>query len=59
MLEWLLHIMLKLQEVCINILPIALVIIGFQCLVIRKALVYPKKNISGLYLSISWHRFFS
>ncbi|MCX7083102.1 MAG: DUF1538 domain-containing protein [Methylococcales bacterium] len=47
MLEWLLHIMLKLQEVCINILPIALVIIGFQSLVIRKALVYPKKILVG------------
>jgi hypothetical protein len=50
MLEWLLHIMLKLQEVCINILPIALVIIGFQCLVIRKALVYPKKTLVGFIL---------
>ena len=59
MLEWLLHIMLKLQEVCINILPIAFVIIGFQSLVIRKALVYPKKNISGLYLCISRHSLFS
>ena len=47
MLEWLVHIMLKLQEVCINILPIALVIIGFQCLVIRTALVYPKKIFVG------------
>ncbi len=47
MLEWFMHIMLKLQEVCINILPIALVIIGFQCLVIRKALAYPKKIFVG------------
>lgn len=47
MLEWFMHIMLKLQDVCINILPIALVIIGFQCLVIRKALVYPKKIFVG------------
>lgn len=47
MLEWFMHIMLKLQDVCINILPIALVIIGFQCLVIRKALVYRKKLFVG------------
>jgi len=47
MLEWLLHILLKLQEVCTNILPIVLVIVGFQCLVIRKALAYPKKIIMG------------
>ena len=47
MLEWLLHIMLKLQDVCINILPIALVISCFQVLVIRKAVVYPRKLLIG------------
>jgi hypothetical protein len=53
MLEWFMHMMLKLQEVCINILPIALVIIGFQCLVIRKALVYPKKIFVGFLFAAS------
>ncbi len=47
MLEWLLHIGLKLVEVCINILPIALVISCFQVLVIRKAVVYPRKLLIG------------
>ena len=47
MLEWLLHFALKLLETCSNILPIAAVIIGFQLLVIRKPLAYPKKIFAG------------
>ncbi len=45
--DWLLHFSLKLLETGQNILPVVIVIIGFQLLVIRKPLAHPKKTISG------------
>ncbi|TAN65895.1 MAG: DUF1538 domain-containing protein [Methylobacter sp.] len=51
MIEWLSHFALKLLETSQNILPIVVIIIGFQLLVIRKPLLHPKKTIIGfLYL---------
>jgi len=47
MIQWLLHIALRLLETCRDILPIAAVIIGFQLLVIRRPLANPKKTLIG------------
>lgn len=44
---WLTHFALKLMETGQNILPIFVIIIGFQLLVIRKPLAHPKKIFRG------------
>lgn len=47
MTEWMLQFGLKLLEICKNILPIVLVIVGFQLLVIRKPLPHFKRTMIG------------
>jgi hypothetical protein len=47
MIEWLIDFALRLLETCRNFLPIAIVIIGFQLLVIRRPLANPKKTLVG------------
>ncbi len=49
MIDWLIHFALKLLETGQNILPIGVVIIGFQLLVIRKPLLHPQKTIIGFF----------
>ena len=45
--EWLIHFALKLVETCQNVLPIAVVIVGFQLFVIRRPLPHLKKTLTG------------
>ena len=47
MIEWLFNFALKFLETCIDFLPIAVVLIGFQLLVIRRPLVNAKKTLVG------------
>lgn len=47
MMEWALQFALKLLEICKNILPIVVVIVGFQLLVIRKPLPHFKRTLIG------------
>ncbi len=49
MIDWIMHFALKLLETGRNILPILAIIIGFQLLVIRKPLPYPRKTIIGFF----------
>ncbi|NOT13448.1 MAG: DUF1538 domain-containing protein [Methylococcaceae bacterium] len=47
MIEWLQHFAVVLLTTCRDILPIAVIIIGFQLLVIRRPLANPKKLLIG------------
>jgi hypothetical protein len=47
MTAWLIHFSLALLATCRDVLPIAVIIIGFQYLVIRKPLPNPKKTFIG------------
>lgn len=47
MTEWLIHLAHTLLETCRDMLPIAVIIIGFQLLVIRKPIAHPKKTLIG------------
>ncbi len=47
MIAWFIHFALALLATCQDILPIAVIIIGFQLLVIRKPLANPKKTLIG------------
>jgi len=47
MTAWLSHFGLSLLSTCLGILPIAIIILSFQFLVIRKPLVHPKKILIG------------
>jgi hypothetical protein len=47
MIEWIVHLAVKLLETCRDILPIVTVIIGFQLLVIRRPLPHLKKTLMG------------
>jgi hypothetical protein len=47
MTAWLVHFALALLATCRDVLPIAVIIIGFQLWVIRKPLVNPKKTLIG------------
>ena len=47
MMAWLLHFLEVLLDTGRDILPISAIIIGFQLLVIRKPLPYPKKTLIG------------
>ncbi|MDP3007623.1 MAG: DUF1538 domain-containing protein [Methylococcales bacterium] len=47
MIAWLTHFTLALLATCRDVLPIAVIIIGFQLLVIRKPLPNPKKTLIG------------
>jgi Protein of unknown function (DUF1538) len=47
MIGWIVHFLLKLLETCRDILPIAIVIVGFQLLVIRRPLPHLKKTLVG------------
>jgi Protein of unknown function (DUF1538) len=58
MTEWLLRFALKLLENVKNILPIALIIIGFQGLVIRRPLTNPNKTLAGFVFVILGMVFF-
>ncbi|MDD5411858.1 MAG: DUF1538 domain-containing protein [Methylobacter sp.] len=49
MIDWLMHFVLKLLVTCRDILPIVVIIIGFQLLVIRKPLAHPRKTIIGFF----------
>jgi hypothetical protein len=44
---WLAHFVLKIWETGQNILPIIVIILGFQRVVIRKPLLHPRKTIIG------------
>lgn len=46
-MEWLNHFAQTLLSTCTDILPIAVIIIGFQLLVIRQPLAHPKKTVIG------------
>jgi len=59
MIDWLMHFALKLLETCRDILPIVVIIIGFQLLVIRKPLAHPKKTIIGFFYVLLGIVFFS
>ncbi|MGZ8137301.1 MAG: DUF1538 domain-containing protein [Methylococcaceae bacterium] len=47
MIDWMNQFALVLLTTCRDILPIAAIIIGFQLLVIRKPVAYPKKMLIG------------
>lgn len=47
MIDWLINFALSLLETCRDILPIAVTIIGFQLLVIRRPLPHFKKTLVG------------
>jgi len=47
MIDWLINFALSLLETCRDILPIAVTIIGFQLLVIRRPLPHLKKTLVG------------
>ncbi len=47
MIDWMSQFALVLLDTCRDILPIAVTIIGFQLLVIRKPVVHPKKMLIG------------
>ena len=47
MIAWLIHFSLALLATCRDVLPIAVIILGFQWLVIRKPLANPKKMLIG------------
>ncbi len=49
MTEWLLHFVAKFMGTCKDMLPIAVVIIGFQLLVIRKPLPHFKRTLVGFF----------
>ncbi|MGR9088649.1 MAG: DUF1538 family protein, partial [Gammaproteobacteria bacterium] len=46
-MEWLNHFEHTLLSTCIDILPIAAIILGFQLLVIRRPLAHPQKTMIG------------
>jgi hypothetical protein len=56
--DWIFSFLLKLLETGKNILPIALVIVCFQLLVIRRPLANPKKIIAGFVLVLLGMVFF-
>ncbi|MFA5984113.1 MAG: DUF1538 domain-containing protein [Methylococcaceae bacterium] len=47
MIAWVLQFLLSLLTVCRDVLPIVLLIIGFQIFVIRRPLAHPKKILTG------------
>lgn len=47
MIAWLTHFVLGLLATCRDIIPIAVIIIGFQLLVIRRPIAHPKKILIG------------
>ena len=59
MIEWLFNFALKFLETCIDFLPIAVVLIGFQLLVIRRPLVNAKKTLVGFVFVLLGIVFFS
>lgn len=58
MMDWLLHLLDALKATFTDILPIAVIIIGFQLLIIRKPLVNPGKTLSGFFYVILGITFF-
>ena len=58
MIEWLIHFFIKLLEICRDILPIAVVIVGFQIFVIRRPLPHLKKTLVGFLLVLLGIAFF-
>jgi hypothetical protein len=49
MIEWSIHLLMELLQTCRDILPIAITIIGFQLLVIRRPLAHPKRTLIGFF----------
>jgi hypothetical protein len=49
MIGWLTHFALGLLATCRDIIPIAVIIIGFQLLVIRRPIAHPKKILIGFF----------
>lgn len=58
MTDWLIYFALKLLETSRNILPIIVIIIGFQLLVIRKPLLHPRKTLIGFFYVLLGITFF-
>lgn len=47
MMTWVLHFLDTILETCRDVLPIVAIIMGFQCLVIRKPIAHPGKTLLG------------
>jgi hypothetical protein len=58
MIDWFIHFALKLLETSKNIMPIFVIIIGFQLLVIRKPFAHPRKTIIGFFYVLLGITFF-
>lgn len=57
-MDWLIHFARTLLSTCTDILPIVVIIIGFQLLVIRRPLVSPKKTVIGFFYVLLGITFF-